>query len=58
MAMQGIADLREAAKVVRDAGFLETDTDRGRTQKKVKVQGVSHWVYCVKSEILSAEIDF
>jgi len=56
MALQGVADLGEAAKVVRDAGFLETDTDRGRTKKKIKVQGVSHWVYCVKSELLAAEL--
>ncbi|MBU2135564.1 MAG: DUF927 domain-containing protein, partial [Alphaproteobacteria bacterium] len=56
MALQGVADLREAAKVMRDAGFLETDTDRGRTQKKVKIHGVPHWVYCVKSELLAAEL--
>lgn len=56
MALQGVADLGEAAKVVRDAGFLEIDIDRGRTKKKVKIQGVSHWVYCVKSELLGADL--
>lgn len=55
-ALKGVADPKEAAKVVRDAGFLEPDTDRGRTQKKIKVGGLGIWAYWVKAELLDAEI--
>lgn len=55
-ALKGVADPKEAAKVVRDAGFLETDGDRSRTTKKIKVGGAQHRVYFVKSELLSADL--
>lgn len=47
-------DLQEAARIVHRAGFLEPDHDKKRLKKKVRIRGESHWVYCVKSEILEA----
>lgn len=49
-------DLQEAARTVCAAGFLETDTDKKRLKKKIKIRGESHWLYCVKSDLLEANI--
>lgn len=54
-ALQGF-DLGEAARIVSEAGFLETTDDRKRLKKKIKIRGEGHWLYCVKSELLAADL--
>ena len=47
---------RDAARMIADAGFLETDADQRRLQKSVKVRGELQRLYCVKNSILEADL--
>ena len=47
--------LQDAARVVNEAGFLETEGDGKRLQKSVKVRGERHRLYCIKSSIIESD---
>lgn len=49
-------DLQEAARIVNRAGFLETDSDKSRLKKRIKVRKEGRWLYCVKSQLMEAEL--
>jgi len=47
---------QDAARVVDEAGFLETEGEHRRLKKSVKIKGERHRLYCVRSSILDAEL--
>ena len=50
-------DGRAAARMVADAGFLDTDSDQKRLQKSIRIKGEINRLYCVSGSILDADID-
>lgn len=49
-------DLGDAARIIAQAGYLETDGEKGRNKKSVKIRGEKQRLYCVKSAILEAAL--
>jgi putative DNA primase/helicase len=49
-------DLADAARIVAGAGYLETDGDKKRLTKSVRIRGEKQRFYCVKSTILEAAL--
>jgi len=49
-------DLSDAARIVANAGYLETDGDKKRLKKSVKIRGERQRLYCVKNSILDASL--
>jgi uncharacterized protein (DUF927 family) len=47
----------DAARIVHEAGFLETGEDKSRLQKRISVRGEKQRLYCVKSSILDVDLD-
>jgi uncharacterized protein (DUF927 family) len=49
-------DLGDAARIVDAAGYLETDGEKKRLKKSVKIRGEKQRLYCVRSSILEASL--
>lgn len=48
-------DAKHVKKLLKDKGILETDKDRGRLQKSVKVNGHKQMFIAINYEILKGE---
>jgi len=49
-------DLADAARIVEKSGYLETDADKKRLKKSMKIRGEKQRLYCVRSSILEAPL--
>jgi len=49
-------DLADAARIVANAGYLETDGEKKRLKKSFKIRGERYRLYCVRNSILDAPL--